>query len=168
MTDKTISKDEFIQYVQAFNSHDFKRQYAFYHDDVILDIPDPQPGLLHGKEGIRKHYLHLFSEADEVIVPMVVAVDGNNIFYIMESYFRYRVKKDEGVFAYPVEPGDVVKIRVWAHYIVSEGKMKTIVCNLFKAHLLGKANLAEAIAESRSRADPELQRIPIGWEQSQE
>lgn len=105
----------------------------------------------------------LFGVADEIITPMVVAVDGNNIFYIMESYFRYKVAQEKGVFGYKVEPGDVIKIRVWAHYVVVDGKMKAIVCNLFKNEFLGKVNMAEAIAESRSRADPELQNISIGY-----
>lgn len=163
MSGATISREKFLEYVRAFNAHDFDKQYSFYHDGVTLDIPDPQTGMLRGKEGIKGHYMPLFQEADEVIVPMVVAVDGHNIFYIMESYFRYRVHKDKGVFAYPVTPGDVVKIRVWAHYVVVDGRMKAIVCNLFKAYFLGKVDMAEHIAESRSRADAELRTIPIGW-----
>ncbi|KAL1898853.1 hypothetical protein Sste5346_003263 [Sporothrix stenoceras] len=62
-----------------------------------------------------------------------------------------------------VTPGDVAKIRVWADYVVENGKMKAIVCNLLKAYFLGKGDLAEQIAESRSRADEELRTIPIGW-----
>ncbi|CAK7228033.1 hypothetical protein SEUCBS140593_006777 [Sporothrix eucalyptigena] len=62
-----------------------------------------------------------------------------------------------------VTPADVVKIHVWAHYVVENGKMRAIVCNMLKAYFLGKVDLSEQIAESRSRADAELHTIPIGW-----
>ncbi|CAK7221170.1 hypothetical protein SBRCBS47491_004434 [Sporothrix bragantina] len=62
-----------------------------------------------------------------------------------------------------VTPGDVAKIRVWADYVVENGKMKAIVCKLLKAYFLDKGDLAEQIAESWSRANAELRTIPIGW-----
>ncbi|KAL1897603.1 hypothetical protein Sste5346_003909 [Sporothrix stenoceras] len=128
MPGATTSRKEFLEYVCAFNAHDFDKYYSFYYDDVTLDIPDPQTGMLYGKESIRRHYLPLFEEADEVIVPMVVAVEGYNIFYIMELYFRYRVQNDKGVFVYSVTPGDIVKIRVWAHYVVENVIPALIFC----------------------------------------
>ncbi|KAM0806758.1 putative SnoaL-like domain-containing protein [Seiridium cardinale] len=156
MPDSTISREEFLKYVRAFNAHDFKVQHSFYHDDITLDLPDPQTPLLKGSEGIKAHYVPLFEVADEILIPLVVAIDGHNIFYIMESYFTYKKKLPHGVFGHAVEPGDIIKIQVWAHYVVVDGKMKTIVVNLLHDAFLGKANLDEAIEESRNRADPEF------------
>lgn len=82
-----------MAYVCAFNVHDFDEQYSFYHDDVTLDIPDPQTDILRGKESIRGHFMPLFAEVDKIIVPMILPIDGHNIFLVMESYFRYRGKK---------------------------------------------------------------------------
>ncbi|KAF7539065.1 hypothetical protein G7054_g2478 [Neopestalotiopsis clavispora] len=156
MSGSTISREEFLKYVRAFNAHDFEVQHSYYHEDVTLDLPDPQTPLLVGSEGIKSHYIPLFEVADEVLVPLVVAIDGHNIFYIMECYFTYKKKLPHGVFGHAVDVGDIVKIQVWAHYVVADGKMKTIVCNLLKDTFLGKANLEEAIEESKSRADEEL------------
>lgn len=157
MPDSTILREDFLKYVRAFNAHDFEVQHSFYHDDVTLSLPDPQTPLLKGSDGIKAHYDPLFEAADEILVPMVIAIDGHNIFYIMESYFTYKKKLPTGVFGHAVEPGDMIKICVWAHYVVVDGKMKTIVVNLLHDSFLGKANLEEALAESRSRADPDLQ-----------
>ncbi|KAI1842672.1 hypothetical protein JX265_002723 [Neoarthrinium moseri] len=151
-----ITRKEFLEYVRAFNAHDFDKQYSYYDDDVILDLPDPQTGKLRGKKGIMAHYAPLFEVAEEVLVPMHLAVDGDNIFYVMESYFCYNKKLDHGVFGYPVEPGDIIKIRVWAHYQIKNKKMYYITCNLFQKWFLGKVSLKEAVAESRTRADDEF------------
>lgn len=157
MPESTISREDFLKYVRAFNAHDFEVQHDFYHEDVTLDLPDPQTPLLKGSDGIKSHYIPLFAVADEVLVPLAIAIDGHNIFYIMESYFTYKKKLPSGVFGHAVEPGDIIKIQVWAHYKIVDGKMKTIVCNLLHDVFLGKANLEEALAESKSRADPDLQ-----------
>jgi hypothetical protein len=151
----TISRAEFINYMRAFNAHDFEKQYSFYADDVTLHIPDPKTGMLHGKEGIRGHYLPLFDVCDEYVVPMVVMNDGHKILLIMESYFVYK-KQLEGVFGYPVEEGDIIKIRVWAYYEIENGKMQRIVCNLFQSWFLGKGDIRELVRESESRAEPDL------------
>ncbi|KAI1841304.1 hypothetical protein JX265_005752 [Neoarthrinium moseri] len=157
MSHPIISREEFLKYVRAFNAHDFEVQHSFYHKDVTLSLPDPQTSLLKGSEGIKAHYEPLFEAADEILVPIAVALDGHNIFYIMHSYFTYKKKLPAGVFGHAVEPGDIIKICVWAHYVVMDGKMKTIVCNLLYDSFLGKANLDEALAESRNIADPDLQ-----------
>ncbi|KAL1897612.1 hypothetical protein Sste5346_003918 [Sporothrix stenoceras] len=146
----------FLDYMRAFNAHDFDKQYSYYTDDVILDIPDPQTGTLRGKDGIKAHYMPLFGVCEEIVVPMVLAIEGKHIFYIMESYFKYTKKMEKGVFGYPVDVGDVVKIRVWAHYQVENGLMKEIVCNLFKSEFLPQGNLKELVLESQSRAQPDL------------
>ncbi|KAJ5359095.1 uncharacterized protein N7496_011508 [Penicillium cataractarum] len=150
-----LSRNDFLNYMRAFNAHDFETQYNFYADDVTLHIPDPKTGMLRGKDGIRGHYMPLFDVCDEYVVPMVVMNDAHKIFFIMESYFVYKTAR-EGVFGYPVEAGDIIKIRVWAYYEVENGKMQRIVCNLFQSWFLGKVDIRELIRESESRAEPDL------------
>jgi len=150
------NREWFLDYIRAFNAHDYDKQYSYYADDVTLDIPDPQTGMLRGKEGIKAHYLPLFDVCEEIVVPMVVAIEGKHVFYIMESYFKYTKKMEKGVFGYPVEVGDIIKIRVWAHYQVEDGLMKEIVCNLFKAEHLGQGDLKALVDESQSRAQADL------------
>lgn len=77
----SLSREEFLSYIRAFNEKDYEKQYSFYHDDVALHIPDPQIGTLHGKEGIRGHFLPLFDQCEERIVPMVIVSDGSNVFF---------------------------------------------------------------------------------------
>lgn len=157
-----FTRSDFLDYVQAFNSKDFDKQYSFYRDDITLDIPDPQTGLLCGKTGIRNHYLPLFEVAEEYIVPMVIMVDGERVFYIMESYFLYKKKLDEGgVFGFKVDVGDLIKIRVWAYYELRGGKFQSIVCNLHKKWFLGKVDMKEAICESQSRAAEDLRNVHV-------
>ena len=154
-----LTRQEFLEYIKAFNDRDYEKQYSYYHDDVTLDIPDPQTGILYGKEGIKGHYLPLFNVAEEVLVPMVIMVDGDKIFYLMESYFLYRQKVDKAVFGYRVQPGDIIKIESWAYYQLVDGKMKKIVCNVRKNQCLGKVDLKEYLRESESRAETDLRII---------
>lgn len=74
--------------MSMFNVHDFDEQYSFYNDDVTLGIPDPQTGILRGKESIRGHFMPLFTGVDELIVPMILAIGGRNVLLAMESFFR--------------------------------------------------------------------------------
>jgi hypothetical protein len=157
-----FTRDDFLEYVKAFNAKGFDKRYAFYHDDIMLDIPDPQTGLLRGKAGIRDHYLPLFDVADEYIVPMVIMVDNNQVFYIMESYSRYKQKLDKGgVLGFKVDTGDVIKIRVWAYYEIRDGKFQSIVCNLWKKWFLGQVDMEEAIRDSQNRAAEVLRDVHI-------
>ena len=151
----TLSRSEFLEYMRAFNAHDFEKQYSYYHEDVTLHIPDPKSGMLHGKEGIRGHFMPLFDVCDEYVVPMIVMNDAHKVLLIMESYFVY--KEDmEGVFGYQVQKGDIIKIRVWGYFVVEEKRFKSIVCNLFQKELLGKVDVREFIRESESRAEADL------------
>ncbi|CAI7577348.1 unnamed protein product [Penicillium manginii] len=143
-----ITRANFLEYMRAFNAHDFEKQYSFYAEDVTLHIPDPKTGMLYGKDGIRGHYLPLFDVCDEYVVPMVVMNDSHKVLLIMESYFVYNSKL-EGVFGYAVEEGDIIKIRVWAYYEIENGKMQRI-------WFLGKGDIQELIRESESRAEPDL------------
>lgn len=77
-------------------------------------------------------------------------------FFIMESYFQYKIKMGSAVFSHPVEVGDVIKLQVWAYFHLVDGKMKDIYLNLKSDQLLGQVDLREWMRESESRAEPDL------------
>lgn len=87
---------------------------------------------------------------------MIVMIDGNRIFFVMETYFLYFKATDRAVHDYNVTPGDVIKITSCAIYEMESKKMKRVTCHLFKQELLGKVDVKEGIRDSTSRADPEV------------
>lgn len=156
MSKDNITKEEFLNYIRAFNKRDYDKQHSFYHEKVELTIPDPAIGTLKGSNGIMEHYKPIHANADETVIPMVVMIDGNRIFFVMEAYFLYKNATDRAVHDYKVTPGDVLKITSWAIYDMEDKKMKTITCNLFAEELLGKVDVNEHIRDSEKRADPDV------------
>lgn len=151
-----LSCEEFLEYIRAFNSRDYEKQHSFYDPHVTLTIPDPKVGTLYGSQGIKDHYGPLHADADETVVPIVVVTEGNKLFFIMDAYFKYKRKTDQAVHGHVVEAGDVLKVTVWAYYVLEKKKMTKIVCNLFNDEFLGKVDLKKYVMESQSRADPGL------------
>jgi hypothetical protein len=85
-------------------------------------------------------------------VPIDVIIDGDRIFFWVETNFL-AVKPGLASGRFTVEAGDIVRVTVWAHYVVEAGLMKTIVTNQLKGELIGKTmTMEEAIKDSQSRA----------------
>ncbi|KAK1765173.1 hypothetical protein QBC33DRAFT_560994 [Phialemonium atrogriseum] len=40
---------QFLDYIRDFNNMDYPAQYAFYIDDVVLNLPDPTVGSLRAR-----------------------------------------------------------------------------------------------------------------------
>jgi hypothetical protein len=150
--------DDFLDYIRAFNLPDWEKQHAFYAQDVTLDLPpDENIPTLKGSGGIKGHYGPLFSNFIEKIVPIEVLIEGERIFFWMETNFQ-ATKPGPAPSGFTVEPGDIVRIVVWAYYELEGGLMKTIVTNQLKREFIGKTmTLEEAIKDSQSRSKrPEL------------
>lgn len=152
-----LTREDFLDYIRAFNLKDYKAQHAFYADNVTLTIPDPAVGTLCGSAQILDHYRPVHDAAEETVIPMEVLIDEaqNKVFFMMETYFEYK-KSVKGVHDFKVEAGDVIKVTVWAYYENEGKKMKKIVCNLFEDQCLGKINAIEYKRESESRANPNV------------
>lgn len=67
MPSDNITKEEFLNYIRAFNAKDYDKQHAFYHENVELIIPDPAIGTLKGSDGIKEHYKPIHSHAEETV-----------------------------------------------------------------------------------------------------
>ncbi|KAL2824342.1 hypothetical protein BJY01DRAFT_166544 [Aspergillus pseudoustus] len=152
----SISRRKFLQYIQAFNARDYATQHSFYHPDVRLVIPDPEVGTLYGSAGIMSHYSTVHNLAKETVVPMTVLIDGDIVFFIMETYFRYTKPTDQAVHGHKVQAGDVIRVKVWATYDMKDGKMLQITCNGLSDELLGQIDVDKAIEDSWNRADEKV------------
>lgn len=152
-----LSRQDFLTYIQSFNTRNYAHQHSFYAENVTLILPDPAIPPLKGSAAITKHYSGVHAVADETVVPMVVMNDGDKVFLLMEVYFRYTVDTDEGVHSQKVKKGDVFKVTVWALYDIDDaGKMETIRCNLWDEKLFGQVDVDRLISESKARAQPDL------------
>jgi ketosteroid isomerase-like protein len=152
----SISRREFLRYIEAFNAKDYATQHSFYHSDVRLVIPDPKVGTLYGPAGIMNHYSVVHDLAEETVVPMIVLIDGDLVFFIMETYFRYTKPTDHAVHGHKVRVGDVIRVKVWATYEMKDGKMLQIRCNGLTDELLGQIDVDKAIEDSWNRADEKV------------
>ncbi|KXT15191.1 hypothetical protein AC579_3941 [Pseudocercospora musae] len=152
-----LSREDFLAYIQHFNTRNYENQHSFYAKDVVLILPDPAIPPLQGSEAIAAHYSGVHSLAHETVVPMVVMNDCEHVFFVMEVYFKYIVDTDQGVHSQTVKKDDVFKVTVWALYDIDEqGKMARIRCNLWEEKLLGQVDVDELIQESKSRAQLDL------------
>lgn len=157
MATTRLSREDFLSYIQAFNTRNYEHQHSFYAPDVVMILPDPAIPPLEGSEAITKHYSGVHGVAKETLVPMVVMNDRDRVFFLMEVYFQYLVDTDEGVHSQKVKKDDVFKVTVWALYDIDEaGKMATIRCNLWEERMYGQVDVAPLIEESRSRAQADL------------
>ncbi|KIW18438.1 hypothetical protein PV08_02726 [Exophiala spinifera] len=150
--------EHFLDYIRAFNIPDWDKQHAFYAQDVTLDLPtgDNIP-TLKGSEGIKGHYRTLLHNFTEKLVPIEVIIEGDRIFFWMETNFQAKAP-GPAPSGFTVEAGDIVRVVVWAYYECEGDLMKTIVTNQLSAEFIGKTmTLEEAIKDSQSRAKrPEL------------
>jgi len=152
ITHLPYTTEHFLDYIRAFNIPDWDKQHAFYAKDVTLDLP-PNGNLLtlKGSEGIKGHYRTLFGGFLEKIVPIDVLVEDDRIFFWMETNFL-ATKPGPAPGGFTVEAGDIVRVTVWAHYVVEGDLMKTIVTNQLKGELIGKTMaMEEAIKDSQTR-----------------
>ncbi|KAJ5380057.1 uncharacterized protein N7496_002485 [Penicillium cataractarum] len=149
----SISLQQFLRYIKAFNAKDYHVQHQFYDPEVRLVIPDPAIGTLHGSKGIMKHYSVVHGSAKETVVPMFVMIDGARVLFSMETYFLYLEPTENAVHGYKVRAGDVIRVKVWALYDMKDGKMLQITCNGLSDEMLGQVDVEALIEESLSRAD---------------
>jgi hypothetical protein len=162
-SDYTIAK--FLDYIRAFNKHDYDLQHAFYAPDVQLKLPKVENKVLVGSEGIKSHYLPLFTKWHEIITPIDLIIDNDQMrmFFWMETNFAAKEDLASGELApggfTGVKKGGVVRLTVWAHYIndPDSGLMKEIqTCEFDKVYLGTGASLEKRVEESRSRARKDL------------
>lgn len=148
----TFTLDDFLDYCRAFNVRDWDKQHSYYTKDVTLDLP-PNENLptLKGSEGIKAHYGPLFESFVEKIVPIELLMEGDRIFFWMEANFQ-ATKTSPSPSGFTAEPGDIVRVVVWAYYKMEGDLMKTIVTNQLSGEFIGKKmTLDEAIKDSQTR-----------------
>lgn len=134
--------------MRAFNAHDFEKRYSYFHDDVKLHIPDPKTGMLHGKEGIRGHFMPLFDVCDEYVVPMIIMNDAHKVLLIMAPYIVYN-EDMECVFEYQVQKGDIIKIWVWGYFVVEEKRFRALFVICFRRSCWGREMLRSLLGRVR-------------------
>ncbi|KAK2073428.1 hypothetical protein P8C59_007713 [Phyllachora maydis] len=160
MDDRTaqFSKTDFLDYCRAFNRRDYAAMASYYTADVALTLPDPAAPALHGRGAVVEYYERLHATADETVVPVVLMADAARMFYVMDAYVRCK-RAAACLLGYDdVGVGDVVMMRIWALYELSdEGRIARIECRLVKRALLGTVDLEERLEESRRAADPGLE-----------
>ena len=150
--------NDFLDYCRAFNARDWDKQHSYYAKDVTLELPpDDKNPTLQGSEGIKAHYGPLFENFVEKIVPIELLISGDKIFFWMEVNFQ-ATKASLSPSGFNAEPGDIVRVVVWAYYEMEGDLMKTIVTNQLSGTFIGKTmTLEEAIRDSQTRVKrPEL------------
>ncbi|KAJ5368661.1 uncharacterized protein N7496_008421 [Penicillium cataractarum] len=157
----TLTLQDFLTYIHAFNAQNYTLQHTFYHRTVSLTLPDPDIPPLKSSPAIQSHYDTIHALAHETVVPMIVLIDANRVFFSMEAYFQYRIDTDNAVHGYSVKAGDVIRVKVWAVYEIVEGKMGAIVCCAVGDECLGKVEIGDVVAESWGRADESVRSV---WE----
>lgn len=70
-----------------------------------------------------KHY-GVHSQAEELIVPQVVMIDGSRIVVVMEKFSQHKESTDQAVHGQRMREEDVFRVKVWALYDMEDRKMR--------------------------------------------
>lgn len=152
------TRNEFLQYVKAFNEKDFEVQHSFYHPNVELLLPaEENEPVLKGSGEIANHYERIFGHYQERLIPIEIMTSDSRLFFLMETLFRATKPVTVGIGRRSWEPDDLGRLTVWALYEFEDGKMKKIMCNQEKFEFFGKTKtFDQGLQESHARSSPNL------------
>ena len=71
-----LTREDFVQYIAAFNRRDYVVQHSFYDDDIVLSIPERDTAPMTSKQQILDHYIELHANAEEILEPLEITCAG--------------------------------------------------------------------------------------------
>ncbi len=112
----------FAQYTQAFSNADFDTFSQFYTDDVRCELPS---AVLERREGIVSFYREMFKTVRESLTLHQLIADEAGLAADVTSQFTAIEDAPNFVVA-PLKKGELVRVRVFVHYTLRDGKIAHI------------------------------------------
>ena len=161
-----LSRDDFVQYIAAFNRRDYAVQHSFYDDDIVLSIPERDTAPMTSKQQILDHYIELHANAEEILEPLEILAQDDRIFMETLAWFNYKQIPNDGrggVHGFKVQPGDVLRIQMWMIYEVVNDKFRLIRCNPYGKSFVGQKRLTDLVGTSGKFQFDVFKGTPYQW-----
>jgi len=115
-------REAFMEYTRAFSNADFDGFSRFYTDDVRCELPSM---VLERREGIVRFYREMFKTVRESLTLHQLVADDAGLAADVTSQFTAVEDAPHFVVA-PLKRGEFVRVRVFVHYTLREGKIAHI------------------------------------------
>ena len=117
-----VQRQAYLAYAKAFSDAAFDVFPAYYHDDVVLELPTVK---LHGKQAIVDFYRGMFGGIRETVTVHRLIADADGLCAVITSTFTCH--EDAQDFApMPLTKGQVLKILVVVVYTLRDGWVSAI------------------------------------------
>ena len=116
-------RQAYLEYARAFSNAEFDRFSEYYTNDVVCTLG---AGIvLRGREGIVNFYREMFKTVRESLTLHHLIADDTGLAADITSQFTAREDAPEFIVA-PLKKGEFVRVRVFVHYELREGKIAVI------------------------------------------
>ena len=107
-----MKREKIMEYYETYAAEDLDAVSPFYSDDVVFEF---QGETYDGKEAVFAWFRELQQTFHEVINPLNIVVDGDNVAIEIESEFEARVDLPD-FHGNALTKGDKIKIRFAVFY----------------------------------------------------
>ena len=113
-----MNKQDFHNYIAAFNACDLDGFTHYYADDVVFDLSGKL--VLTGRAAVRNFYQGVFQKVKEKLGVRTVVMDDRGLAADVDTEFKALVD-DPGFVAGPIVVGRAIFIRSFIFYRIERG-----------------------------------------------
>ena len=120
-----MTREDFLDYIAAFNRDDPDGYAKYYADDVSISYQGGKR-TLSGPQAIIDNYKDIHAKVRQRLEPVFLVVDDTGVAGEMHSSFT-ALEDVPDFMVHPLKKGQTVKIHTFVHYdLNAEGKFKAI------------------------------------------
>jgi uncharacterized protein (TIGR02246 family) len=117
-----ITRDQYAQYVAAFNTNDFAGFAKFYAEDVVLELP---VATLRGREAILDFYREVKAKIRETLKIGQLVIDEHGLAVEADTEFHAIVDAPDFIVR-PMKKGETIRSVSFILYEHRDGKFTRI------------------------------------------
>lgn len=118
-----MTKQDFRDYIAAFNRGDFDGFGRFYADDVVLRLGRKKE--LHGRDAILDFYRGVLELCEETLTIRDIIADEEGLAAELDTEFKAKVDAPDFI-AGPLRKGESIFITSFVHYKIRDGRFARI------------------------------------------
>jgi hypothetical protein len=115
-------RQAYMDYARAFSNAEFERFSQYYADDVVCEVGGM---VLRGKQGIVDFYREMFQTVREHLTLHHLTADDSGLAADVTSQFT-AIADAPGFVVAPLKRGEFVRVRVFVHYTLRDGRITHI------------------------------------------
>lgn len=123
-----ITREQYAEYLAAFNRNDFAGFAKFYADDVVLELP---VATLRGRQAIVEFYTKVKGQVRETLTVGQFVSDEHGLAVEADTEFLAIADAPDFIVR-PMKKGDVIRSTSFIFYELRDGKFSRIRSARFK------------------------------------